>query len=151
MTTLLIDKNTKMKASSGEKRQVSVSSVLSYIGLIIWALLSIFPVYWMLTFSLKNYCSGILLIRRMWRPPSNSVLKNSSRVAFAVSSEMNLPGKTSTFALLCWRASFAISGIQHNAARIQECLFRAILMPSPEPHIPIPILHSPFSIPFARA
>lgn len=70
MTTLLIDKNTKMKASSGEKRQVSVSSVLSYIGLIIWALLSIFPVYWMLTFSLKNnaeiFGENVIGLPRYW-------------------------------------------------------------------------------------
>ena len=33
---------------------LSVSKVLIYTALIIWALLSLFPVYWMLTFSLKD-------------------------------------------------------------------------------------------------
>ena len=28
--------------------------VLIYIGLIFWALINLFPVYWMFTFSLKN-------------------------------------------------------------------------------------------------
>ena len=34
--------------------KLSVSKVLIYTALIIWALLSLFPVYWMLTFSLKD-------------------------------------------------------------------------------------------------
>ena len=34
--------------------KLSVSKVLIYTALVIWALLSLFPVYWMLTFSLKD-------------------------------------------------------------------------------------------------
>ena len=34
--------------------KASVGEILAYAGLIIWAVISIFPVYWMLTFSLKN-------------------------------------------------------------------------------------------------
>jgi len=35
-------------------KQLTVRNVLIYIVLIIWAFVSLFPVYWMLTFSLKN-------------------------------------------------------------------------------------------------
>lgn len=42
------------KAAGSPKKKVTVSSVLVYTVLIFWALVSIFPVYWMLTFSLKN-------------------------------------------------------------------------------------------------
>ena len=43
MTTLLMDKNKKIKASTGEKRPVTVGSVLVYIGLLFWAFVSVFP------------------------------------------------------------------------------------------------------------
>ncbi len=39
-------------ATAGNK--ISVSKVLIYVVLIVWALLCLFPVYWMLTFSLKD-------------------------------------------------------------------------------------------------
>lgn len=69
MTTLLINKK-QMKSSSGEKEQLKFSTILVYIGLIIWALLSIFPVYWMLTFSLKNnteiFGENVIGLPRYW-------------------------------------------------------------------------------------
>ncbi len=37
-----------------EERKPKASDVFVYIGLIAWAVISIFPVYWMITFSLKN-------------------------------------------------------------------------------------------------
>ena len=39
---------------SKKKPKKTVGQVLSYIVLVIWAFISLFPVYWMLTFSLKN-------------------------------------------------------------------------------------------------
>ena len=69
MTTLLMNKK-QMKSSSGEKEQLKFSTILVYIGLIIWALLSIFPVYWMLTFSLKNnteiFGENVIGLPRYW-------------------------------------------------------------------------------------
>jgi len=44
----------KKKANPRPPREKTVGSVVSYAVLVIWALASIFPVYWMLTFSLKN-------------------------------------------------------------------------------------------------
>jgi len=44
----------KKKANSRPPKEKTVGSVVSYAVLVIWALASIFPVYWMLTFSLKN-------------------------------------------------------------------------------------------------
>ncbi len=70
MTALLMNKNGKIKASTGEKKPVTVGSVLVYIGLIFWAFVSIFPVYWMLTFSLKNnaeiYGENVIGLPRYW-------------------------------------------------------------------------------------
>ncbi len=40
--------------SSLEKPKPSVGKVVSYAVLVLWAFISLFPVYWMLTFSLKN-------------------------------------------------------------------------------------------------
>ena len=54
MTAFVMNKSKHLKASTGEKKPITVSSTLIYIGLVFWALVSIFPVYWMLTFSLKN-------------------------------------------------------------------------------------------------
>ena len=70
MTTLLANGNKRVKASTGEKKPVTVGSVLTYIGLIFWAFISIFPVYWMLTFSLKNnaeiYGENVIGLPRYW-------------------------------------------------------------------------------------
>lgn len=70
MTTLLMDKKRKIKASTGEKQPVTVGNILVYIGLILWAFISIFPVYWMLTFSLKNnveiYGENVIGLPRYW-------------------------------------------------------------------------------------
>ena len=69
MTTLLMNKK-QMKSSSGEKEQLKFSTILVYVGLIVWALLSIFPVYWMLTFSLKNnteiFGENVIGLPRYW-------------------------------------------------------------------------------------
>ena len=37
-----------------EERKIRTGDIFTYAGLIIWALISFFPVYWMLTFSLKS-------------------------------------------------------------------------------------------------
>ncbi len=36
------------------RKDYSLKTILTYAGLILWALICLFPVYWMLTFSLKN-------------------------------------------------------------------------------------------------
>ena len=51
--------NTTMKSnyppvSDNVKPRKSIGQILSYIVLVLWAFISIFPVYWMLTFSLKT-------------------------------------------------------------------------------------------------
>ena len=51
--------NTTMKSnyppvSDNGKPRKSIGQILSYIVLVLWAFISIFPVYWMLTFSLKT-------------------------------------------------------------------------------------------------
>ena len=51
--------NTAMKSSypptydNGKPRK-TIGQILSYIVLVLWAIISVFPVYWMLTFSLKT-------------------------------------------------------------------------------------------------
>ena len=40
--------------SRHEGQKLKAADVFVYIGLIAWAIISIFPVYWMITFSLKN-------------------------------------------------------------------------------------------------
>ena len=42
------------RENKAPKKAVSVKKVLVYIVLLVWAFVSLFPVYWMLTFSLKN-------------------------------------------------------------------------------------------------
>ena len=51
--------NTAMKSNyppayDNGKPHKSVGQILSYVVLVLWALISVFPVYWMLTFSLKT-------------------------------------------------------------------------------------------------
>ena len=47
-----------------------VVKVLIYIGLVIWALIDLFPIYWMFTFSLKNneevYGSNVMGLPKNW-------------------------------------------------------------------------------------
>ena len=38
----------------GKLRRIKASVIFTYAGLILWGIISIFPVYWMITFSLKN-------------------------------------------------------------------------------------------------
>ena len=65
-----MNKSKHLKASTGEKKPITVSSTLIYIGLVFWALVSIFPVYWMLTFSLKNnteiFGENVIGLPRYW-------------------------------------------------------------------------------------
>jgi len=44
----------KAYSAPDAKQPVSAGKIAVYVILILWALISIFPVYWMLTFSLKN-------------------------------------------------------------------------------------------------
>lgn len=39
---------------SGQKRKDKISSIIVYAILILWALINLFPIYWMFTFSLKS-------------------------------------------------------------------------------------------------
>ena len=52
------------------KKPVKLSTVLVYAGLILWALICLFPVYWMLTFSLKNnaeiFGENVIGLPRNW-------------------------------------------------------------------------------------
>ncbi len=70
MTAFVMNKSKHLKASTGEKKPITVSSTLIYIGLVFWALVSIFPVYWMLTFSLKNnteiFGENVIGLPRYW-------------------------------------------------------------------------------------
>ena len=70
MTAYVMNKSKHLKASTGEKKPITVSSTLIYIGLVFWALVSIFPVYWMLTFSLKNnteiFGENVIGLPRYW-------------------------------------------------------------------------------------
>jgi raffinose/stachyose/melibiose transport system permease protein len=52
MSTVSEAKNVGRASTAGNK--ITVRSVLIYAVLILWTLISIFPVYWMLTFSLKT-------------------------------------------------------------------------------------------------
>ncbi|MBR6965527.1 MAG: carbohydrate ABC transporter permease [Clostridia bacterium] len=45
---------TRVGRASTAGNKITVGKVLVYIVLVLWALISLFPVYWMLTFSLKN-------------------------------------------------------------------------------------------------
>ena len=49
-----VSETKKVGKASAVGGKVTVSSVLINVVLVIWALLCLFPVYWMLTFSLKN-------------------------------------------------------------------------------------------------
>ena len=49
-----ISERSRIGKASTAGNKITVSSVLVYAVLIIWALTCIFPVYWMITFSLKN-------------------------------------------------------------------------------------------------
>ena len=52
MSTYAKRKHPAPRYTVGQK--FKLSTILVYAGLIIWAVISLFPVYWMLTFSLKN-------------------------------------------------------------------------------------------------
>ena len=53
-----------------EGRKIKAADILVYAGLILWALISIFPVYWMITFSLKNnaeiFGENVVGLPRYW-------------------------------------------------------------------------------------
>ena len=47
-------KNSRRDIPQKDRRPAKASDVLVYAGLILWAFICLFPVYWMLTFSLKS-------------------------------------------------------------------------------------------------
>ncbi len=53
-----------------KRRNITVGGALAYAGLILWALICLFPVYWMLTFSLKNnaeiFGENVIGLPRYW-------------------------------------------------------------------------------------
>ena len=49
-----VSETMKVGRASTAGNKITVGKVLVYIVLIVWSLISLFPVYWMLTFSLKN-------------------------------------------------------------------------------------------------
>ncbi len=60
----------KRTPASGDERKTKPGDVIWYIGLGLWTLISIFPVYWMLTFSLKNndeiFGANVICLPRNW-------------------------------------------------------------------------------------
>lgn len=92
--------------------QLLLAALLTHANLLLLAALL------MLANGSAYFWIGILSRRRWWRPPSNSVSSHVSSIANASSLVMKRAGMQSTFELLCWRESFAISGIQQSAARI---------------------------------
>ena len=52
MSTISETKKVGRASTAGNK--ITVGKVLVYCVLILWTVISLFPVYWMLTFSLKN-------------------------------------------------------------------------------------------------
>ena len=53
-----------------KRRNITVGGSFAYAGLILWALICLFPVYWMLTFSLKNnseiFGENVIGLPRYW-------------------------------------------------------------------------------------
>jgi raffinose/stachyose/melibiose transport system permease protein len=52
--TNLLKENKAPGREPQEGKKIKAGDIFVYAGLIIWAVISVFPVYWMLTFSLKN-------------------------------------------------------------------------------------------------
>ena len=85
-------------------------------------------------------------IRRTCRPsPLNGVERKTSMNRVVSSIECIRPPTEMTLALLCSRASVAISSDQTSAARTPRTLLAAICSPLPEPPITTPRLSSPAS------
>ena len=54
MSDISMNKKALRSPASGDRRPFRWTDRLTYAGLILWALICLFPVYWMVTFSLKN-------------------------------------------------------------------------------------------------
>ena len=69
MNNTAVTKSYPPKATTPRK-DYSLKTILTYAGLILWALICLFPVYWMLTFSLKNnaeiFGENVIGLPRYW-------------------------------------------------------------------------------------
>ena len=69
MNNTAVTKSYPPKAATPRK-DYSLKTILTYAGLILWALICLFPVYWMLTFSLKNnaeiFGENVIGLPRYW-------------------------------------------------------------------------------------
>ena len=86
---------------------------------------------------------SIFSIRRIWRPPSKSVVNHASKICSTVDHSVNLAPMEIIFALLCRRANLAVSTDQQSAQRIPWIRFAEIASPFPDPPKTIPRSHCP--------
>ena len=66
------------------KKQVKVSQIFTYIGLIAWMVVNLFPIYWMFTFSLKSnkeiFGENVIGLPREWLWSNYSSALNTGKM-----------------------------------------------------------------------
>ena len=78
---------------------------------------------------MRRWCRGSSL---------HGVVRNASTIAVASSCVCIRAPTETTCALLCWRASDAVSVLHASAARMPATLFAAICSPLPDPPMTMP-------------
>ena len=85
----------------------------------------------------------IFSTRPAWRPPPNSVVRNSSTIFLLVSSDVKRPEMQTTLPSLCSRKRCENSGVWMTAARMPATLSAVSAMPMPVPQMSTPRSASP--------
>src|SRR5579864_6498542 len=103
---------------------------------------SVAPVH---EYSFFNRSSNAVMfsIRAVWRPPSNGVLIQMSKIFIATASPVARCPTHRTFASLCRRENSAVYISLQTAARIPWILLATIASPLPEPATMMPRSASP--------
>ena len=110
------------------KRPLTAGQVVVYVILILWALISIFPVYWMLTFSLKNnneiFGENVIGLPKYWVWENYTRAMNTGNMPLYFLNSVIVAVSTILITLLASvMATYAITRLQWKGAKRMNKFF----------------------------
>ena len=118
----------KRVPSGSEGRRLKVSDIFVYAGLIIWALISLFPVYWMFTFSLKNnaeiFGENVAGLPRHWLWSNYSQALNTGHMPVYFMNSLIVAAATIGITLVAsFMATYALTRLVWKGRKLMNSFF----------------------------
>ena len=110
------------------KKTSKAAQVLLYVGLVFWALINLFPVYWMFTFSLKNnteiFGENVAGLPKYWLWSNYQSAMNTGHMAKYFLNSIIIAVATIVITLIAsLMATYAITRIQWRASKAMNKFF----------------------------